>query len=197
MPLVEAVRGHVFAASGCRPTTPRAGARCRLYAHRATMDLVRDDRPFCSTDPPAAAYFYSSNQRGKHPEEHLASWAGPMQADAYAGYDRLYDAGRRPGPIVEVACWAMRGASSSAWRDPTRHRSPSRRWPGSIRCLSSIATSGLPPEERREVRQERSRSRVEALGAWRREQHARLSPNNQVAEAIAYSLNAWGRRPDA
>ena len=30
-----------------------------------------------------------------------------------------------------------------------------------------------------------------ALGAWLREQHARLSPNNQVAKAIAYSLNAW------
>ena len=29
-----------------------------------------------------------------------------VQADAYAGYDRLYDAGRRPGPIVEVTCWA-------------------------------------------------------------------------------------------
>ena len=29
-----------------------------------------------------------------------------MQADAYAGYDRLYAAGRKPGPIVEAACWA-------------------------------------------------------------------------------------------
>jgi hypothetical protein len=29
-----------------------------------------------------------------------------MQADAYAGYDRLYDAGRRPGSIVEAGCWA-------------------------------------------------------------------------------------------
>ena len=50
---------------------------------------------------------------------------------------------------------------------------------------------GLSPEERRTVRQERSRPRVEALGIWLREQYARLPPNSQVAKAIAYSLNAW------
>ena len=51
--------------------------------------------------------------------------------------------------------------------------------------------NGLLPDERRQIRHERSRPRVEALGIWLREQHARLSPNNQVAKAIAYSLNAW------
>ncbi len=44
-----------------------------------------------------------------------------------------------------------------------------------------------------DVRQERSRPRVEALETWLREQHAKLSPNNQVAKAIAYSLNRLGR----
>jgi transposase len=29
-----------------------------------------------------------------------------MQADAYAGFNRLYEAGRKPGPIVEAMCWA-------------------------------------------------------------------------------------------
>jgi transposase len=51
--------------------------------------------------------------------------------------------------------------------------------------------NGLPPGERRAVRHERSRPRVEALGTWLREQYDRLSPNNQVAKAIAYSRNAW------
>ncbi len=51
--------------------------------------------------------------------------------------------------------------------------------------------NGLLPEERRQVRHERSRPRVEALGVWLREQHAKLSPRGKVAKAIAYSLNAW------
>lgn len=90
MPLVEAVRAHVFAAQ-------------RLHADDTTVPVldvgrtrsdrlwtyVRDDRPFCGADPLAAVYFYSPDRRGEHPEEHLASWAGLMQADAYAGYDRL------------------------------------------------------------------------------------------------------------
>src|SRR5207247_10663795 len=43
---------------------------------------------------------------GGHPDRHLASYAGLMQADAYAGFNRLYEAGRKPGPIIEAACWA-------------------------------------------------------------------------------------------
>jgi transposase len=41
-----------------------------------------------------------------HAEQHLAGYAGLMQADAYARFHRLYDAGRKPGPIVEAMCWA-------------------------------------------------------------------------------------------
>ena len=29
-----------------------------------------------------------------------------MQADAYAGFNRLYEASRKAGPIIEAACWA-------------------------------------------------------------------------------------------
>ena len=36
---------------------------------------------------------------------HLAGYAGILQADAYDGYNKLYLAGRSPGPILEAACW--------------------------------------------------------------------------------------------
>jgi transposase len=51
---------------------------------------VRDDRPFAGPDPPAAMFFYSRDRGGEHPEQHLASYAGLMQADAYAGFSKLY-----------------------------------------------------------------------------------------------------------
>src|SRR6185312_8955889 len=107
MPLVEAIREHVFAAERIHAddtTVPvldigktRTG---RLWTY------VRDDRPFGGADPPAAAYFYSPDRGGVHPESHLASYAGLMQADAYAGFNRLYEAGRKPGPVIEAVCWA-------------------------------------------------------------------------------------------
>ncbi|MHA4875212.1 IS66 family transposase, partial [Enterococcus faecium] len=48
---------------------------------------------------------YSRDRRGEHPQGHLASYAGVLQADAFGGYGRLYEPGRMPGPILEAACW--------------------------------------------------------------------------------------------
>jgi transposase len=193
MPLVEAIRAHVFAAE-------------RLHADDTTVPVldvgrtrtgrlwtyVRDDRPFAGADPPAAAYFYSPDRGGVHPETHLAFYTGLMQADAYAGFNRLYEAGRRPGPIVEAACWAH---ARRKFFDLARLNKA----PIAIEAVARIDglfaierdINGLPATERRQVRQERSRPRVEALGSWLRERYAKLSPNNQVAKAIAYSLNGW------
>jgi transposase len=67
---------------------------------------VRDDRPFGGRDPPATIFFYSADRGGEHPEQHLESYAGLMQADAYAGFKRLYDSRRKAGAIIEAACWA-------------------------------------------------------------------------------------------
>src|ERR1700760_1365492 len=105
-PLLRRVEAHVFAAErlhGDDTTVPvlakgktRTG---RLWAY------VRDDRPFGGPDPPAALFFYSRDRSGIHPEQHLAGYAGLMQADAYAGFKRLYEQARKPAPIVEAACW--------------------------------------------------------------------------------------------
>ena len=67
---------------------------------------VRDDAPFGGTDPPAALFRYARDRSGDHPVEHLQTFAGTLQADAYAGYRRLYAAGRSPGPVIEAICWS-------------------------------------------------------------------------------------------
>jgi len=68
---------------------------------------VRDDRLFAGPAPPAATYFYSPDRKAAHPATHMAGFTGFLQADGYAGFDALYHPGlSRPGPIVEMACWA-------------------------------------------------------------------------------------------
>jgi hypothetical protein len=67
---------------------------------------VRDDKPFAGPAPPAAVFFYSRDRAAAHPECHLAGYAGILQADAYAGFNRLYAADRRPSPITAASCWA-------------------------------------------------------------------------------------------
>ena len=107
MPLVEVIRAHAFAAERIHaddtivPVLATGKTRTgRLWTY------VRDDRPFAGRDPPAAAFFYSRDRGREHPEQHLAGFGGLMQADAYAGFNRLYEAARKPDPIIEVACWA-------------------------------------------------------------------------------------------
>src|SRR5581483_2087341 len=107
MPLVELIRAHVFAAERIHAddTTVPVLAKGKTRTGRL-WTYVRDDRPFAGPDPPAAVFFYSPDRTAKHPEQHLANYAGLMQADAYAGFNRLYGAGRKPAPIIEAACWA-------------------------------------------------------------------------------------------
>jgi transposase len=143
MPLVEAIRGHVFAAERVHAddTTVPVLAKEKTKVGRLWA-YVRDDRPFAGPAPPAVAFFYSPDRGGEHPERHLASFSGIMQADAYAGFNRLYEPNRQPGPILEAACWAhlwmplpMQGSSRRSERDP-RLRS-------SIRPV--VATRPAPP----------------------------------------------------
>ena len=109
-PIVAGIRSHVFAAEKIHgddtPVPVLSPGLGRTKTGRLWV-YVRDDRPFCGTEPPAAAYFYSPDRRGEHPAMHLAGFTGFLQADAYAGFEALYDAVRAaPGPITEVACWA-------------------------------------------------------------------------------------------
>ena len=193
MPLVEAIGAHVLAAE-------------RLHADDTTVPVldvgktrtgrlwtyVRDDRPFAGADPAAAIYFYSPDRGGGHPEAHLAGWQGLMQADAYSGFNRLYEPNRQPGPIVEVACWAH--ARRYFFELARLNKAPiGIEAVARIDALFAIEReiNGASPTERLRVRQERSKLLVEAFGHWLREQHAKVSPNGKTAKAIAYSLNAW------
>jgi transposase len=67
---------------------------------------VRDDRPFGGRAPPAAVYYASRDRRQEHPARHLQSFSGLLQADAYSGYNELYDPSRAQGPITPALCWA-------------------------------------------------------------------------------------------
>jgi hypothetical protein len=53
-----------------------------------------------------------------HPQAHLANCTGIFQADAYDGYRKLYEPGRRPGPILEAACRVAGMLPSPPLTDP-------------------------------------------------------------------------------
>jgi transposase len=193
MPLVEAIRGQVFAAERIHAddTTVPVLAKGKTRTGRL-WTYVRNDRPFAGPDPPAAVFFYSRDRGGEHPERHLAGYAGLMQADAYAGFNRLYAADREGGPIIEAACWAHARRKffdlARINQAPIASEAVTR-----IDVLFAIEReiSGLAPQQRVGVRTERSRPFVTALESWLREQRAKVSKNSETGKAIDYSLKRW------
>jgi transposase len=193
MPLVDVIRTHVFAAGRIHAddTTVPVLAKGKTRIGRL-WTYVRDDRPFAGPDPPAAVFFYSPDRGGEHPEQHLAGYTGLMQADAYAGFNRLYEANRKPGPIIEAACWAHGRRKffdlARLSKAPIAAEAVKR-----IDVLFAIEReiNGLMPQERLRMRQERSRPLIIELQTWLHEQRARLSKNSDTTKAINYSLNRW------
>jgi hypothetical protein len=106
-PIFKCLEAHVFAAERLHgdDTTVPVLAKGKTDIARSWV-YVRDDRPFAGHAPPAAVFYYSRDRGGAHPQGHLATYAGILQADAFGGYKRLYDPARQPGPITEAACWA-------------------------------------------------------------------------------------------
>jgi len=192
-PLVEAIKAHVLASARIHaddtpvPVLAKGKTRTgRLWT------VVRDDRPFGGTGPPAAAYFYSPDRRGEHAQAFLTGYAGVLQADAYSGFGQLYEPGRPAGAITEAACWAH--ARRKFFEIAELKKAPIaieavRR----IDALFAIEReiNGMTAESRRTVRAARARPLVTALEAWLREHRAKLSAKSEVAKAIDYLLKRW------
>jgi transposase len=206
-PLFRLIEAHVFAAERLHgdDTTVPVLARGKTDTGRAWV-YVRDDCPFGGPAPPAAVFYYSRDRTGAHPQGHLASYRGILQADAFAGYTKLYDLGRTPGPITEAACWsharrkffvladlaqsARRKAQSktAAFISPVALAAVRR-----IDALFDIERSinGKPAAERLAARREHSAPLVLELQTWMQQERARLSRHDEVAKAIDYMLKRW------
>ena len=215
MPLFERLRAHVMAAERLHgdDTTIPVLARGKTDVARAWV-YVRDDRPFGGPAPPAAVFYYSRDRGGEHPQAHLAGYAGILQADAYGGYGKLYDAGRSPGVIWEAGCWAHARRKFFVLADvesAARRKAPGKQQAViSPLCLEAVQRidklfdierdiNGRSADQRRTVRQELSAPLVADLHAWMSEERRKLSGANDVARAMDYMLKRWlifARFPD-
>jgi transposase len=204
MPLFTRLEVHVLAAARLHgdDTTVPVLAKGKTDTGRSWV-YVRDERPFGGKDPPAALFYYTRDRRGEHPQAHLATYAGILQADAYGGYGKLYEPGRSPGPILEAACWAHARRNFFVLADLAENarRKARGKTSGVISPLALEAVgridvlfeiertiNGQSADSRKTVRQEHSAPLVADLEAWMREQRAMLSRGNEVAKAIDYML---------
>lgn len=159
----------------------------------------------CATTGPSAALFhyYSRDRGGGHPEAHLAGWTGVLQADAYAGYNRLYEAGRTPAPLAEALCWAHARRKFFELADIAASRRRGKATPPvsplaleAVRRIDPLfdverAALGRSAAGRLALRAELSRPLVDELEGWMRTARAGLSKHAPVAKAMNYMLTRW------
>jgi len=202
--LYALIERHVLAAErlhGDDTTVPILAKGKTVKGHIWTY--VRDDRPFGGRAPPAALYYASRDRRHEHPERHLRGFAGILQADAYSGYNELYDPSRAPGPITAALCWAHARRQFFELADiaanARRRKGTAAISPVALEAVKRIDAlfdierdiNRLTADERLRVRQKDSAPLVAALEAWLREERSRLSRAASVAQPIDYMLKRW------
>lgn len=194
-PLVGAIGRHVLQADKLHADDTPVPVLCpgrgttrqgRLWTY------VRDDRPAGLEIPPAAWFVYSPDRKGEHPRRHLRHFQGVLQADGYAGFDKLYNEADPDHPIKEAACWAhvrrkfydIRVATDS----PVASEALAR-----IGELYAIETEirGQPAAARQQVRQARAGPKLEELHQWLIATIRQLSKKSDLAVAIHYALARW------
>jgi transposase len=190
-PLVETIHWHVMRASKLHaddtPVAVLAPGRGKTKTGRLWV-YVRDDRPAAGTAAPAVWFAYSENRRGERPQQHLAHYHGILQADAYGGYQAIYDTGR----VVEAACWAhaRRKFYELEQARPSPVTAEALRRIGELYAIE-VKIRGKPPSERPRSRQDQAQPLLDAMQAWLRTTLETLSRKSDTTAAILYALNRW------
>jgi transposase len=155
---------------------------------------VRDERPWGSAIPPAAFYQYSPDRTGERAETLLAGCKGYLHADAYAGFNRLYDPNHHTGQprLLEVSCWAHARRKIYDVFEATKS-------PVALDLLERMGKlfdverviNGKPPDERKSIRTEQSVPLLDDLKQAFEAALNKISVKSQLAGAIRYAHGRW------
>jgi transposase len=178
-------RSKLFADETTLPVLDPGRGRTKtgqLWAYAA------DDRPWGGADPPGVVYVYAPDRKAERPIAHLDGFKGILQVDGYAGYRKLAER----GDVQLAFCWShmRRNFYELATPGPA---------PIASEALERIAEfyaiekdiRGRSAEERRLIRQQKSRPLADTFEQWLRAKLALISQKGKLAEAIRYALSRW------
>lgn len=136
---------------------------------------------------PYTVYDYTPSRKRDGPAAFLDGYKGYLQADAFGGYDGIYSS----GDVIEVACWAhaRRKFYEARSTDPNRAHCVLA-W---IRQLYDVERDGkkLSTQERRALRNEKSKPLLDVMKKWFDEQQLKILPKSPIGDAMSYALNNW------
>jgi transposase len=145
--------------------------RLWTYLDPSTNQVVFDATPTHERDGPAAF---------------LADFHGALQADAYSGYDALYQSGR----VLEIGCWAH---ARRRFVDAFTIDTSAALMIALIQQLYQVehAAADLDPASRRALRQERSVPLLAKIDAERQALARTVLPKSPLGDAVRYLTNQW------
>ncbi len=197
-PVADAIGRYVLAAYKVHgddtPIRALGGKGGKVHTGRLWV-YVRDDRPSGSKAAPAAWFQYSVDRKGDHPAKHLKHFSGVLQADAFAGYNALYDEDREGGRIIEAGCWSH--ARRKVWDIHVRqHKLAGTLAHQALQRMGKLyeieaQIHSKPPTERRRVRRESTAPLLKDLQAWMNATLTQVSAKSPMALAIGYALSNW------
>ena len=130
-------------------------------------------------------YSYSPGRGGEHAAALLQGYSGVLQTDGYAAYRSLADPKRAGGPATLAFCWAH-------WRRQWFDLAKSPPAPIAAEALKRIAElyqieaeiRGKSADERRVVRQQKTKPRVATLKTWLEKILVQVASGSSIAQAI-------------
>jgi transposase len=170
----------------------RAGPGKGQDPHRPIMDLRARRPAFCRPRSAGGGVFLFARSWRRTSRATFGQLCRIDAGGRLCRLHKLYEANRKPAPIVEAACWAHARRKffdlAQINKAPIAIEAVER-----IDVLFAIEReiNGMIPKERVRVRNERSRSLVIELQRWLREQRAQVSKNSETGKAIDYSLKRW------
>jgi transposase len=135
----------------------------------------------------AVVYDFCESRAGEHAKVFLGDWRGSLVCDDFSGYKQLLTQG-----ITEVGCLAH---ARRKFFD--LHASNKSQIAQS--ALEQIARiydiereiKELPPDARRQIRQEQSKPLLDALHQWMVVHRQQITDGSATAKALDYSLRRW------
>ena len=193
-PLINLIREHQLTGDYLQADETRLQV-LKEDGRPATSDkwmwLIRGGPP----EQPAVLFEYDASRSEDVPLRLLDGFEGVLQADGYAGYNRVC----RDNPITRIGCWdhARRKFVEASKAAPVKKKgskvSKADVAIGKIRKLYLIEDriKDLEPEQKKAQRQTLSRPVLADLKAWLETNNRRVPKDSLTWIAINYTLNQW------
>jgi transposase len=193
-PLINLIREHQLTGDYLQADETRVQV-LKEDGRPATSDkwmwLIRGGPP----DQPAVLFEYDVSRGEEVPLRLLDGFEGVLQADGYAGYNRVC----RDNPITRIGCWdhARRKFVEASKAAPVKKKgskvSKADVAIGKIRKLYAIEDriKDLEPEQKKVQRQALSCPVLDDLKAWLEKNSCRVPKDSLTWIAINYALNQW------